>query len=257
MYRRWYKCSWDYIKVKSVQGSQREGFAFTWPPNQANSSLWWLWRVFLAHTSDGCAFSKCIACRQSDLGSNVCGTWGARTSIFMYVFIIKACTAQSFQSTLHKTAQSCAWQQNSFVEALTQDIVSVTPHKPKPEHECLDVDAHISVSTCWIREPGEGAGAGWAPSLGAQVRCKHLSSHTEGGRAMSQHRAWSYHCPWALAPQPASIPPGLTHPEALNTAPREESWSFSGPRAHLMRQILHCSVCLFILVWTCIFFAVM
>lgn len=179
-------------------------------------------------------------------------------NLFLCMYLLSSYAQHRlFQPTLHKTAQSSAWQQKSFVEVLTQTLYKSPYTSPTPSNKCLDVDAHISVSTCWISEPREGVGTVWGPSLGAWVKCKHLTSHTGEGKGRpcpsAELGAQSCHCPWDLTLQPALTPPGLTHPEALNAAPREESCSFSEPRACLMTQILHCSVCHFILVWTCIF----
>ena len=95
------------------------------------------------------------------------------------------------QPTLHKTAQSCAWQQKALWRSRCKPFYKFPYISPCPWSKCLYIGAHISASTHVITEPEEGAHMGRSKS---GVKCKHLTSHTREGGTTSQHRPKSYRC---------------------------------------------------------------
>lgn len=138
------------------------------------------------------------------------------TNLFLYRCIYyQGVQSRDFQPTLHKTAQSCAWQQKALWRSWPKSLHKFPYASPYPSSKCLYTGAHISASTHVIAEPEEGAGIGWGPSLGARVKCKHLTSqckhlisHMGEGETGSQYRAKELslccHRRWDLTPPPAT-----------------------------------------------------
>lgn len=149
--------------------------------------------------------------------------------LYIYIcFYYQGMQSRDFQPTLHKTAQSCAWQQKALWRSWPKPLHKFRYASPYLSSKCLYVGAHISASSHVIAEPEKGAGIGWGPSLGAWAKCKHLTSHMGEGETVSQHRPKSYRyaiTPTGTSPQcqqhPALTLLCLTLSDAQKTALRK------------------------------------